>query len=259
MSDVAANAVLGGIASATACIVSNPLDTLRTRLQCASRQAPRGLQLASGLQRGLAPAMAYNLTLNSTRFALHGGLHGSGALSPVTSGLAAGLVAGFLSSPLARARTLLQAAAPSNAPASLRALASGAFAGAPSWALRNAGHTACIFTVFEHAKRLVEASSPELAPAAVHATASLGAATASVLVMNPLDVACARAFATSARRAAGGGASAFECAARLVAAEGPAGLYRGLLPNLLRTVPHTVLTFTLVEALRPLATSSTSE
>ena len=197
---------------------------------------------------GLGPAMAYNVALNSTRFSLFRALEDQG-LGPMAGGFAAGGVAGFLSSPLARWRTLRQAGLHSSIlPAS--AMLANPFAGATAWALRNAGHTACIFSFFEAARtRLARSDSPLHGKPGVmiHLAASLAAASASCLLMNPLDV-----YATRVFHASGGGGSGSLRAAPpgpSLQAAVSAG-YHGLSANLLRTVPHTVLTFVFIEQLR---------
>jgi len=168
----------------------------------------------------------------------------------VAGGFMAGGVAGFVSSPLARWRTLRQAGG-SGASSSLSLLMARPFAGAPAWALRNAGHTACIFHLFGATSRVLERSSPALPPTLQHLAASLFAASVSCFLMNPLDVYCTRTFHSSLEPvdAPLRAVPATPANGRTFAAAAAAG-YKGLSANLLRTVPHTVLTFVILEALR---------
>lgn len=199
------------------------------------------------LQAGLTPAIFYNIALNATRFSLFrlASSNDHVSLGPVGSGLFAGGVAGFLSSPLARLRTLLQAGRPSSE--SLRALACRPFAGAPVWALRNAGHTAAIFSLYEasYQKLLSSGGAPS---SLTHLASALFAASVSCFVMNPLDVLSTRIFTANPAHTARPSLSAVPTFVRTA--------YRGLGANLLRTVPHTVLTFVFVESLRSHTLSS---
>lgn len=211
------------------------------------------LQRLGPLTAGLGPAMAYNVVLNSTRFSLFDALESDGRVGTATSGLLAGGVAGFLSAPLARWRTLLQAG---ESAASVRARMTQPFAGSGAWALRNAGHTACIFHLFRTAQDALEQAHPPVPSTLLHLAASLCAASVSCLVMNPLDVYCTRIFHSAQATTTPASLSAPPPAASVGAAV-RAG-YHGLSANLLRTVPHTVLTFVVIEALRSRPTQERS-
>jgi len=266
--DLRLEALRGGAASAAACLLSNPIDVVRCRLQLEGGRS--GLFHSTGMASSLPAAMAYNVVMNSTRFALFASLS-SNTDRPLTSGLLAGGVAGLVSSPLARLRTLQQAGDHMFASAA-RATAAAPFSGAGIWSLRNAGHTACIFYLYEAALRRlsVRLDGAGVPPLVLYLSASLCASVTSCLLMNPLDVLATRAFhappANAAALAAG-----FHTPTHLntpVAAPStlrttlrtPARVplkwplldtaYRGLGANLIRTVPHTVLTFVFLEALR---------
>ena len=261
-SSTSGEALLGGVASAGACVFSNPIDVIRVRQQLPSRTAfPY-----AGIQAGLRPALLYNLSLNGARFSLFRVL--TDDMGPIAAGLASGGVAGFMASPLAHLRTLLQAGYSSAE--SMRLLSRQPFAGAPLWALRNAGHTAAIFSLYQYCHdHLVlpaaadGASSPSwLRPLA----SSLFAASISCFLMNPLDVLATRVFAASAQLLPPPAQQPLRAAAVAAAPPPPPAAaaasapvrpllllrtaYRGLGANLLRTVPHTVLTFVFIEALR---------
>lgn len=261
--DLRLEALRGGAASAAACLLSNPIDVVRCRLQL---EGGRSLFHSTGMASSLPAAMAYNVVMNSTRFALFASLS-SNTDRPLTSGLLAGGVAGLVSSPLARLRTLQQAGDHVFASAA-RATAAAPFSGAGIWSLRNAGHTACIFYLYEAALRRlsVRLDGAGVPPLVLYLSASLCASVTSCLLMNPLDVLATRAFHAPPANAAALAAD-FHRPTHLnthVAAPStlrtPARLplnwplldtaYRGLGANLIRTVPHTVLTFVFLEALR---------
>lgn len=268
---VAREAILGGVSSAIACVFSNPVDIIRVRHQLTRRTGASQLA-ATSLNAGLGPAMAYNIVLNSTRFSLFCAVEDR--VGPAAGGLMAGGIAGFLSSPLALWRTLRQAGAVSTAESVVQARP---FAGALPWALRNAGHTACIFELFARTSRALEDSAAPLSPTLRHLAASLVAATTSCFLMNPLDVYCTRRFHDSLHTppVVGSGSGtviagpAFRPSVPIgTAAAGTPSLrclfaagYRGLGANLLRTVPHTVLTFVFVGWMRepPVATLTAAD
>ena len=283
--DLRLEALRGGAASAAACLLSNPIDVVRCRLQLEGGRS--SLFHSTGMASSLPAAMAYNVVMNSTRFALFASLS-SNTDRPLTSGLLAGGVAGLVSSPLARLRTLQQAGDHMFASAA-RATAAAPFSGAGIWSLRNAGHTACIFYLYEAALRRlsVRLDGAGVPPLVLYLSASLCASVTSCLLMNPLDVLATRAFhappANAAALAAGfhtpthlntpvAAPSTLRTTLRTPARlplkwpllettlRTPARLplkwplldtaYRGLGANLIRTVPHTVLTFVFLEALR---------
>ena len=100
-------ALLSGMASATACMVTNPIDVFRVQLQLP--HPPAQLAMAEtwssmatlAVHRSLGWAMAYNVVLNSLRFPLFKVLTEDAGAPAVASGFVSGLVAGFASSPLA--------------------------------------------------------------------------------------------------------------------------------------------------------------
>ena len=255
---LAKEAFLGGAASAAACIASNPIDGIRCRMQLKTRppligSASSAAAMAASLQAGLGPAMLYNVVLNSTRFSLFRALHGDGSdqslvhCGPIASGLFAGAVSGFLSSPLARLRTLRQAG---DSVSSAKALMQRPFEGAAPWAARNAGHTACIFTLFAAASQRLDVSWADAPSSARHLISSLFAASVSCVLMNPLDVYCTRLYHSGSVGADSAAAYRSSLLGSLLAG------YRGLSANLMRTVPHTVLTFVLLERWRGIGSSA---
>lgn len=262
-------ALLGGVAAGCAAIFTNPLDVARVRLQLQREAETVGgpLRLIARavrdegpavLTRGLGFALPYNALLNSTRFAAFHALSDAnecGLPAPI-SGLIAGCVAGVVSSPLAKARTLQQNAVALDVRTSpMRVLLSDPFHGSLSWGVRNAGHTGIIFTVYSASKAFLGGVLPDAPPSAIHMAASLQAAVISCVAMNPVDVIATRMYSSSVGVHSSVGrapahTSPIACLVATVAGEGYRGLYRGLTANILRIMPHTVITFTMMELLR---------
>jgi len=242
---------------------------------------------AVALWRSLPEAVVYNAVLNSVRFSLYSALTVSAAQSshmealpkPV-GGFVAGCIAGAIASPIAKARTAAQRGpTDSRSSALVDTIRHRPFSGASSWALRNGGHTGIIFSTYEGLNRGFSTSLSGLPPISHSLLASLCAATISCVLMNPLDVISTRVFAQSSPQPALAGARSFgpagfaplgcctglcmpmpatahysspvDCAVKLVASEGVAALWKGLGANLARIVPHTAVTFAIVESLRP--------
>lgn len=130
-----------GSATATACIFTNPLEVVKTRLQLQGELATagslpqRGLfktftkifqdEGVRGLQRGLVPGMVYQVVMNGTRLGVYGklktmtGADNSDAsfvtVRTMVAGGTAGVIGACLASPLAMVKVRLQAQ--SSAPA----------------------------------------------------------------------------------------------------------------------------------------------
>lgn len=275
-------AALGATAAAGACILTNPIEVVRVRLQVDARamhDLPSPLAIArdiarnEGMQslftRGIAPSMAYNAVFNSGRFFIFTHLTApESEVPPYAAGLCAGGLAGFMANPFARARTLLHQASPRELRSSRswrgmmhEALIGRPLAGAPSFALRNGGHTACIFSVQGEIRTRLQASAPAAPTPLVHMAAALQAALLSCIVMNPVDLVSTRLQAQQHARLqanVGSGAvtlppaysGALDCVVKTVRADGVGGLYRGLGVNAVRIVPHMTALFTLMELLR---------
>jgi len=240
-------------------MLSNPVDSVRVR-QSLHGGSSNGVRVGfdmlrtGGLQAGLAPAMGYNVVMNATRFSLFRLLSSDdgAALGPTVSASMAGGMSGLVASPLARLRTLLQAGHAESV--ARQVLQHQPWAGASMLAVRNGGYTAIIFPLYEWIERRIErhfethAAGP-MRPSLQHLASSLTAAFVACFAMNPLDVHCTRLFNQGTPSKQG---------AQPLVAPPPCGplesslrtAYRGLGANLVRTVPHTVLTFVFAEALR---------
>ena len=109
-----------------------------------------------------------------------------GRTGAVASGLLSGGIAGFVAAPLARWRTLLQAGKRGEL---VSHHMSRPFAGAPAWALRNAGHTACIFHLVGATRRTDAFRDNLPSPAAPDPTSRLDSASSSLTpIMIPLTL-----------------------------------------------------------------------
>lgn len=119
--------VLGGVAACGACLFTNPLEVVKTRMQLQGELRSRGTYQVyyrnvfhafytigkvdglSGLQKGLVPALLYQLCMNGVRLGSYatiesaGYIHTDGRVSAVKTtlaGAAAGVVGAVMGSPV---------------------------------------------------------------------------------------------------------------------------------------------------------------
>lgn len=119
---------IGAVAACGACLLSNPMDVLKTRMQLQGELRARGHYVVVykniihaayavakadgilGLQKGLAPALYYQVVMNGIRFGLYRRVLDSGVISRadgsvsplgcVVAGAGVGVIGGFIGSPL---------------------------------------------------------------------------------------------------------------------------------------------------------------
>ncbi|KAJ1626168.1 mitochondrial carrier domain-containing protein [Pavlovales sp. CCMP2436] len=257
-------AVCGASAAGVACLFSNPLDIARVRLQLTTGRLDGPLRVitravkAEGvvvLTRGLGFALGYNAVFNFARFGVFEVLSGKFEQDRLVAvyGVIAGGLAGFLSSPLAKARTLRQRAglgvngALEPRATALQTLRHHPFHGSLLWAVRNGGHTGIVFSMYSLAKSVLTKEMPGASTPLVHVAAALQASITSCVLMNPIDMVSTRMYSQALEVTY---SSPLDCMRKTVAVEGVGALYRGLTANVLRTVPHTVITLSLMELLR---------
>lgn len=259
----------GATAACIAVTFTNPFEVVKVRRQLAeeltsarSHFSVAGMVRQEGwrsLQRGLPLAYAYQAAMNGLRFALYRPVSDAVG-SNVVGGAVAGAVGAVVASPLNLLKTRQQAWSPSLQPVmraqhpvrpllqSLSDLyARGRFRalwhGASSAAMRTGVGSAVQLASYDAFKR---GAGPDVARSWQART--LGAMVSGVLTavaMNPLDVVMTRMY--NNERAAY--KSWWQCASRMLRAEGPAALWRGLPAHYLRIGPHTALTLLLVDVL----------
>lgn len=128
--------VIGATAACGACIFSNPMDVLKTRMQLQGELKARGqytiiyrniihagIAVAkadgiTGLQKGLVPALSYQVVMNGIRFGMYRRILDSGVISRadgsvsslgcIAAGAFVGVVGGVVGSPFYLVKTHLQ-------------------------------------------------------------------------------------------------------------------------------------------------------
>ncbi|XP_028911812.1 solute carrier family 25 member 35 isoform X1 [Ornithorhynchus anatinus] len=242
--------LLSGLAACGACLFTNPLEVVKTRMQLqgelrAPGSYPRHYRNVfhafltigrvdgpAALQRGLAPALLYQFCMNGIRLGAYGlaeaggYLRGpDGGLSPVRSaaaGALAGVMGAYLGSPIYMVKTHLQAQSVSEIAV---------------------GHQ------YNH----------QLFPAQSWQTALASAMVSSVVVvlaMTPFDVASTRLY-NQPTDAHGKGLlyrGLVDALTQIARAEGFLGLYKGIGAAYFRLGPHTILSLLFWDQLRHLYT-----
>ncbi|AAS50748.2 ABL023Wp [Eremothecium gossypii ATCC 10895] len=271
-----------GAAACVAVTFTNPIETVKTRLQLQGELVAGVSRLYSGpaqavsliyrteglrgLQQGLACAYAYQILLNGSRLGLYDPLraalggcvlsdrrtYGTAALAVnATAGAAAGMIGAALGSPLQLVKTRMQALAHGGAPLpaawpTLVAL----FKDRGVRGLYQGVDAALLRTGVGSAVQLAVYSHAKEALSrhvpdgmALYTLASALSSVAVCIAMNPFDVAMTRMY----HHRGGLYRGPLDCLCKTVRQEGFSALYKGHLAQLLRIAPHTILCLTLME------------
>ncbi|XP_037684362.1 solute carrier family 25 member 34 isoform X2 [Choloepus didactylus] len=263
--------VLGASACCLACVFTNPLEVVKTRLQLQGELQARGTYprpyrglVASvvavaqadglwGLQKGLAAGLLYQGLMNSVRFycyslACQAGL----AQQPggiVVAGALAGALGAFVGSPAYL--TVLGALTTIWRQQGLAGLWRGVGGAVPRVMVGSAAQLA----TFASAKAWVQERQwlPEDSWLVALAGGMISSV-AVVAVMTPFDVVSTRLYNQPVDRAGRGrlyGGLA-DCLVKIWRQEGPLGLFKGLSLTYLRLGPHTILSMLFWDKLRNL-------
>ncbi|XP_057640717.1 solute carrier family 25 member 34 isoform X2 [Chionomys nivalis] len=236
--------VLGASACCLACVFTNPLEVVKTRLQLQGElQAPgtyprpyRGLVSSAaaiaradglwGLQKGLAAGLLYQGLMNGVRFYCYSLACQAGFTQQPGGTVVAGAVAGAL----------------------------GAFVGSPAYLVKTqlqAQTVAAMAVGHQHQHQWFLEDSWLVALAG-----GMISSIAVAAVMAPFDVVSTRLYNQPVNRAGRGQlyGGLTDCLVKICQQEGPLALYKGLGLAYLRLGPHTILSMFFWDELRKLTT-----
>lgn len=265
----------GGLAAVTACLFTNPLDVVKSRLQLNGEgqtssktgfvKTMRMMIKSEGfvsLQKGLGSALAYQFVMNSTRLGLFGTLREKFPNSnPVVNGIIAGVTGATVASPFYQIKIQVQLSGspygltkrPSLSVSSVafklwRGGVRDIFAGVQAAQIRMGVLSATQLSANDFAaKKLPEFGVPSGLPNVL--AASLSSGIFATAVMAPFDSISTRMY-NQDRSANYKGVT--DCLRKTIASEGVAGLYRGFGVLCARLVPHTVFTFLFLDIFKSL-------
>lgn len=275
----------------TACLITNPMEVVKTRLQLDGEGGKRGaarqytgirdavqkiwkLEGVRGLQSGLAPALAYQTAMNGARLGLYEpfqrALVGATGADPTSTplkmacGAAAGAVGATLGSPLYLVKSRLQAQS-----AHFTVLERHQYSGMVD-GLRKVWASGGVKELFRGVDgavpRVMTGSAVQLSSYDAFKAQAQGmgvpqgmpAHLAASLCASLLTVTCMNpldVISTRLYQSAGKAThytGPLDCGIQTVRAEGWAALQKGWLAQYARLGPHTVLTFVFLEQIRPL-------
>ncbi|XP_026540211.1 solute carrier family 25 member 34 isoform X2 [Notechis scutatus] len=232
--------VLGAAACCMACVFTNPLEVVKTRLQLQGELRARGsyprhyrgvLQAMVavrradglwGLQKGLAAGLLYQGLMNGTRFGFYSHAEDLGLTQQPGGTMAAGAVAGAL----------------------------GAFVASPAYLVKThlQAQTASAMAVgHQHNHKWFKEGSWMVALAG-----GMVSSVAVTVAMTPFDVVSTRLYNQPVDETGTGKhyRGFFDCVVRVSGKEGVLALYKGFGPAYLRLGPHTVLSLLFWDELR---------
>lgn len=232
-----------------------------------------------GLHAGLTAAFAYQTVMNGCRLGLYepiqqivsSAVPSAAASAPsavaVVSGALSGGIGSALASPLYLVKSRLQAQSQYFKPKEqhayrglwhgLRTVAAseglyGLFRGVSAGLPRVMLGSATQLSSYEWLRRNTDAHW-QAAGVTKAAVASLFSSLVTVTAMNPLDVVVTRIYQSSGQATQYTGL--WDCARQTVRAEGAPALMKGWTAQLFRLGPHTVITFMVLEKIKPLLSS----
>ncbi len=279
----------GSLASCMAVIASNPMDVVKTRLQLQGELMKKGAaplhyrgmfhacyvvfcnEGLRGLQKGLGAAFAWQTLQNGTRFGLYeptkaafGRVLPEGLATNLASAVFVGILGSIVANPVYLVKTRLQSASGGHAQVGvqhdykglldgLSKIVShdgvkGLMQGVPSAMMRTAVGSGVQLSSYDQTKA-IGLRYTHLSPTDVrlHVMCSAVSAGLITIFMNPFDVLMTRCYNNPQHAYSYNPVSAF---AKIIAAEGVGGLYKGATALWTRTAPHTILTFVFLEQIR---------
>uniref|UniRef100_A0A9L0JBF6 Solute carrier family 25 member 34 n=1 Tax=Equus asinus TaxID=9793 RepID=A0A9L0JBF6_EQUAS len=268
----AVDLVLGASACCLACVFTNPLEVVKTRLQLQGELQARGTYprpyrgfVASvvavaradglcGLQKGLVAGLLYQGLMNGVRFYFYSLACQAGLTQQpggtVVAGAVAGALGAFVGSPAYL--SVLGALETIWRQQGLAGLWRGVGGAVPRVTVGSAAQLA----TFASAKAWVQ--EQQWLPEDSWLVALAGGMISSiavVAVMTPFDVVSTRLYNQPVDRAGRGQlyGGLTDCMVKIWQQEGPLALYKGLGPAYLRLGPHTILSMLFWDELRKLA------
>ncbi len=279
----------GGLAAAASICLVNPIDVVKSRLQMQGEMGSTKKLYTSptqalahiakneglpGLYRGLPPAILFQVVGNASRFGIYHygrtlvGTSDNSYLTNVGLALTSGALTGMIACPFFVLKTQVQvqtsvaelatghqhAHSGTIVGATRHILATegirGLYRGVDAFTLRCLALVGAQMPSYDAAKHVL-GTRVGLDGTYLHLASSFLAAGAACLCMQPFDLVSARLMNQPAgeKRLY---CSPMDCFTKTLRAEGPAGLYKGVLANYMRMGPQYVLTFVFFERLKPL-------
>ncbi|MCJ8748350.1 hypothetical protein PDJAM_G00163720 [Pangasius djambal] len=288
--------MLSGVAACGACLFTNPLEVVKTRMQLQGELKSRGtyrvhyrnvfhafytigrVEGASGLQKGLVPALLYQFFMNGVRLGSYaiietaGYIHTEGRVSTAKStaaGAVSGVVGAFVGSPIYLVKTHLQSQSMSSIAVGhqyqhrgmMHALSvihrehgiMGLWRGSSAAVPRVSVGSASQLSTFSIAKELINDLQIFSADSwLVSLCAGMISSVVVVLFMTPFDVISTRLYNQPVDHLGKGQLyrGFMDCFSKTLRKEGVFGLYKGLGASYFRLGPHTILSLLFWNQLR---------
>uniref|UniRef100_A0A3Q2E892 Solute carrier family 25 member 35 n=1 Tax=Cyprinodon variegatus TaxID=28743 RepID=A0A3Q2E892_CYPVA len=278
--------ILGGVAACGACLFTNPLEVVKTRMQLQGELKSRGTYQVyyrnvfhafytigkvdglAGLQKGLVPGLFYQFFMNGVRlgsFAIiesAGHIHTNGrvsALKTIAAGAAAGVVGAVMGSPV---YLVISLPPPSQWDISINTRVIhrehgilGLWRGSSAAVPRVSVGSATQLSTFSSSKELV--IDLQVFPKdswLVALSAGMISSVMVVLAMTPFDVVSTRLYNQPVDHLGKGQLykGFTDCFSKTLKKEGLTGLYKGLGASYFRLGPHTILSLFFWDELRKL-------